>query len=75
MLKIQKNSIDKWELLLKVLSEEIPEDNRDFQHWLNEDTENKKLYRSLKEGEQNDTFFDKGQVFKNFSNNKWFEKL
>ncbi|HHV85360.1 MAG TPA: DUF4974 domain-containing protein [Petrimonas sp.] len=68
MLKIQKNSIDKWELLLKVLSEEIPEDNRDFQHWLNEDTENKKLYRSLKEGEQNDTFFDKDQVFKNISN-------
>jgi ferric-dicitrate binding protein FerR (iron transport regulator) len=68
MLKIQKNSIDKWELLLKVLSEEIPEDDRDFQHWLNEDTENKKLYRSLKEGDQNDTFFDKDQVFKNIPN-------
>lgn len=68
MLKIQKNNIDKWELLLKVLSEEIPEDDRDFQHWLNEDTENKKLYRSLKEGDQNDTFFDKDQVFKNISN-------
>ena len=68
MLKIQKNSIDKWELLLKVLSEEIPEDNRDFQHWLNEDTENRKLYRSLKEGEQNEILFDKDQVFKNISN-------
>ena len=66
-MKIQKNSIDKWELLLKVLSEEIPEDDRDFQHWLQEDTENRKLYRSLKESGQNDTLFDKDKVFNNIS--------
>jgi len=67
MLKIQKNSIDKWKLLLKVLSEEIPEDDRYFQHWLTEDTENRKLYRSLKEGEQNDGLFDKDKVFNTIS--------
>lgn len=67
MLKIEKNCIDKWELLLKVLSEDIPEDNMQFQHWLNEDTENRKLYRSLKEGNQNDDMFNKDRVFNTIS--------
>ncbi|MDR2816325.1 MAG: DUF4974 domain-containing protein [Proteiniphilum sp.] len=67
MLKIEKNIIDKWELLLKVLSDEIPEDDRHFQHWLNEDTENRKLYMSLKEERHNDELFDKGKVFNTIS--------
>jgi ferric-dicitrate binding protein FerR (iron transport regulator) len=62
-MKIEKNSIDKWELLLKVLSEEIPENGLQFQQWLNEDADNGKLYRSLKEGEQNERLFDKDAVF------------
>lgn len=68
MLKIQKNNIDKWELLLKVLSEEMPEDDMQFQRWLNEDTENEKLFRSLKEGEHNEELFDKDLVFNYISN-------
>lgn len=63
MLKIEKNIIDKWELLLKALSEEIPENDSRFQRWLNEDGENEKLYRSLKEGGENDGLFDKDKVF------------
>ena len=67
MLKIEKNIIDKWKLLLKVLSEEIPEDDSNFQRWLHEDVGNEKLYRDLKEGEQNDGLFDKDTVFNNIS--------
>ncbi|SFS94028.1 FecR family protein [Porphyromonadaceae bacterium NLAE-zl-C104] len=67
MLKIEKNIIDKWKLLLKVLSEEIPEDDRHFQRWLDEGTENRKLYLSLKEGRQNDELFDKDKVFNTIS--------
>lgn len=67
MLKIEKNIIDKWKLLLKVLSDEIPENDRYFQHWLNENTENKKLYLSLKEEKQNDELFDKDRVFNTIS--------
>lgn len=67
-MKIEKNIFDKWELLLRVLSEEIPEEDRHFQYWLNEDIENRKLYLSLKEGEENDEPFDKEQVFNNISN-------
>lgn len=66
-MKIEKNMIDKWKLLLKVLSEEIPEDDRYFQHWLTENTENRKLYRSLKEGAQNNELFDKDKVFNTIS--------
>lgn len=68
MLKIEKNIIDKWNLLLKVLSGEIPENDRHFQHWLHEDTENRKLYISLKEGKQNDELFDKDSIFNTISN-------
>lgn len=66
-MKIEKNIIDKWKLLLKVLSEEIPENDRHFQRWLNEDTENRKLYLSLKEGRQNEELFDKDKVFNTIS--------
>lgn len=68
MLQLQKNNIDKWKLLLKVLSDELPEDDNQFQHWLNEDPANKLLYKSLKEGQGNNALFDKEQVFKNISN-------
>lgn len=68
MLQFQKNNIDKWKLLLKVLSDELPEDDNQFQHWLNEDPANKLLYKSLKEGQGNNALFDKEQVFKNISN-------
>jgi len=59
MLKIEKNITDKWNLLLKVLSDEIPENDSYFQHWLNEDSENRELYTSLKEGGDNDELFNK----------------
>lgn len=67
MLKIEKNIIDKWKLLLKVLSGEIPENDKHFQRWLNEDTENTTLYRSLKKGEKDDGLFDKNKVFNTIS--------
>ena len=68
MLRKQKNNIDKWKLLLKVLSDELPEDDNQFQRWLNENSANKSLYKSLKEGQGDDALFDKEQVFKNISN-------
>lgn len=67
MLKIEKNIIDEWELLLRVLSEETPENDPQFQHWLDEDKENRKLYKSLKEGEHNDKMFHKDRVFNHIS--------
>lgn len=67
MLKIKKNITDKWNLLLKVLSDEIPENDSHFQHWLNKDTENKKLYLLLKEGGQHNELFDKDQIFTTIS--------
>ncbi len=63
MLNVQKNNIDKWQLLLKVLSDEIAEDNLQFQHWLYEDIENIELYQSLTKGEQNNELFNKDKVF------------
>jgi len=68
MLKIEKNITDKWNLLLKVLSDEIPENDSYFQHWLNEDSENRELYTSLKEGGDNDELFNKDQAFNTISN-------
>ena len=67
-MKIEKNIFDKWKLLLRVLSVEIPEDDSYFQHWLNENPENQELYLSLIEGKQNNKLFDKDQVFNNISN-------
>ena len=67
-MKIEKNIFDKWKLLLRVLSEEIPEDDSYFQHGLNENPENQELYLSLIEGKQNNKLFDKDQVFNNISN-------
>lgn len=67
-MKIEKNIFDKWNLLLKVLSEEIPENDILFQHWLNEDSGNRKLYISLKEGKNNEDLFNKEHIFNNISN-------
>ena len=48
MLTINKNNFDKWRLLLKVLSEEIPESDPVFQLWLKDTPENKELYQLLR---------------------------
>lgn len=67
MLTINKNKFDQWKLLLKVLSNEIPENDPMFQRWLTEDPEHKKLYRTLKEKEDKEGLFDKDKVFHNIS--------
>ncbi len=55
MLKlIRKNDVD-WELLMKVLSGELPESDPDFVSWLAEDEENQKLYKSLTTPDRKDT--------------------
>ncbi|MDR2917202.1 MAG: DUF4974 domain-containing protein [Tannerella sp.] len=47
MLKlIRKNRVD-WDLLMRVLSGELPENDPDFVSWLAEDEENQTLYKSL----------------------------
>lgn len=67
MLTINKNKFDQWKLLLKVLSNEIPENDPKFQCWLNEDPEHQKLYRTLQEKEDKEGLFDKDKVFHNIS--------
>lgn len=63
MLKINKNNFDQWKLLLKVLSEEIPETDPEFLSWLENGPENKELYRSLTEKNGKDSLFDKDKVY------------
>ena len=66
MLTIRKNSVDRWELLSLVLSEEISENDPLFQSWLQEDKENMKLYHSLKYGILDDEVKpDKDKIFGN----------
>lgn len=68
MLTIGKNNIRQWEILLKVLSGEMPENDPAFQCWLKEDTENRKLYQQLKGKEQTGLLpFDKDKAFSNIS--------
>lgn len=68
MLKIGKNNFSKWELLLKVLGEEISENDPVFQYWLNENKENKILYLRLKgESRDGEVSFDKDKMFDNIS--------
>jgi len=68
MLTIRKTSDDKWELLLRVLSEEIPESNPVFQSWLQEDKENMELYQSIKGGKPADEVIpDKDKIFDNIA--------
>lgn len=73
MLIVKKNNFDRWELLLKVLSAEIPEDDDSFQSWLHERVENQKLYNELK-GQVKAEEFDKDAVFSRISNRLSFRK-
>ncbi len=69
MLIIGKNNYHKWRLLLKVLNEELAEDDPAFQHWLAEDVENKKLYQVLKgRAKDKSIAINKDRVFNNLSN-------
>jgi hypothetical protein len=69
MMTIEKNNFHKWKLLLKVLNEEIPEDDPAFQLWLKEDVENKDFYLALKGKKRKENIpFDKGKAFNNISN-------
>ena len=45
------------------MSEEIPEEESSFQHWLNEGCENRQLYQSLKEGKQDNKLFNIEEIF------------
>lgn len=67
-MKIGKNNFPQWELLLKVLSEEMPENDPVFRSWLDEDEENKKLYLKLNgKGQMESSLFDKDKAFNNIS--------
>lgn len=68
MLEIGKNNFSQWELLLKVLSGEMPENDPAFQRWLKENKENRKLYRNLMGKSRNNGIpFDKDKMFNNIS--------
>jgi len=68
MLTIGKNNFDEWELLLRVLSEEIPENDPVFEAWLLENEENRETYRSLKGGIPVDGLvFDKDKMYTNIA--------
>ena len=65
---IEKHNISQFELLLKVLSEEISEKDPSFQRWMEDDIENKKLYFNLKGKKRIKNLpFDKHQAFNNIS--------
>jgi ferric-dicitrate binding protein FerR (iron transport regulator) len=68
MYTFKKNNLPEWELLSKVLSGETPENDPAFQHWLEEDVENGKLYRALTGKKQPKHLpFDKNKAFNNIS--------
>lgn len=68
MLEIGKNNFSQWELLLKVLSGEMPENDPAFQRWLKENKKNRKLYRNLMgKSRNNGISFDKDKMFNNIS--------
>lgn len=67
MLKIGKNNIPQWELVQKVLSGEIEENDPAFREWLREDEHNRKLYRILKGKEKTNLPLDKDRIFTNIS--------
>ena len=70
MLKTVKNDYSKWELLLRVLSEELPENSLEFQNWLAESKDNRNLYESLKNTKDKDSqIFDLDKMYKNISEN------
>lgn len=68
MLRIGINNLPQWELVQKVLSGEIPENDPAFQRWLEEDIENRKLYQQLKGQKPVPSLpFDKDRTFGNLS--------
>ncbi|MDL2256054.1 FecR domain-containing protein [Parabacteroides sp. OttesenSCG-928-G06] len=84
MFTIGRNNFDKWELLLRVLSEEIPESDQSFQNWLQEDEKNRELFQSLKEGEMPDVDATYNAIAEKLSFNhkdvpfykkKWFQSV
>ncbi len=62
MLKVVNNNYDKWDLLCRVLTGEISEDNPEFLVWLEKDQENKDLFLSLKSDQ---TGFDIDKIYRN----------
>lgn len=69
MLKIGKNNFSLQGVLLKVLTEEMSEDDPIFLRWLEEDEENKKLYLGLRGREQEDSIpYDKDKAFNHILN-------
>ncbi|MDR0430280.1 MAG: DUF4974 domain-containing protein [Tannerellaceae bacterium] len=67
MLKVSRNDFNKWELLSRVLSEDISEDDVVFQSWLQESDENKELYKLLKGEVKEACGLDKDKVYGNLS--------
>ena len=68
MLTVKKNNVDKWELLLRVLSDELSEDDLIFQSWLQESQENAALYQSLRRGyADDDVKLDKDKMYHNMA--------
>lgn len=68
MLKVVKNDYEKWELLLRVLTGELAEDSPIFQSWLAQSEENKELYQSLKDQNNNENLmFDLDRMYKNIA--------
>lgn len=71
MLKVIKNDYAGWDLLVQVLSGEVPEQDPDFQRWLNENEAHKALYFSLKE---ESSLFDTDRMYRNISTQLFPEK-
>lgn len=68
MQKLTTNDYRKWELLLLVLSGELPEQAAEFQKWLSESKANEELYLSLKDENSKDALrFDKELLFRKIS--------
>ena len=68
MLQVEKNDYTQFKLLLGVLCGEIDEKYPEFQRWLNQDIENRKLYiilKGKKQGRLKNSQFDKNQAFEN----------
>lgn len=68
-----KRDHDKWELLLRVLTQELAEDASEFQDWLNSNDDNKLLYTSLKEYDSKDIqLFDIDGMYKRIAEALYF---
>lgn len=74
MLRMIKNNYNRWKVLLKALSEEIPEDAPEFIAWLEEDEEHEHLYRTLKEGTDSDSLFDPDEMYRKIAREAGIEE-